>query len=100
MFLSYFHFQQVEYAHLRLSSLVEAQAVGVKCVVADHITDEVCVSDQFFKISLNEPIEKWCNLIMDETIRNTKYNDIMDFNMKNIVKNLEELYNGNSKDSY
>lgn len=81
-------------------SLVEAQAVGVKCVVADHITDEVCVSDQFFKISLNEPIEKWCNLIMDETIRNTKYNDIMDFNMKNIVKNLEELYNGNSKDSY
>ncbi|MBP3819503.1 MAG: glycosyltransferase [Butyrivibrio sp.] len=73
-------------------SLVEAQAVGLKCVVAEHITSEVFLSDKYYKVSLNESLDTWCSIIYDELPLSVNYNDINMFDMNKVVKVLEGLY--------
>ena len=43
---------------------LEAQAAGLPCVLSDVIPKEVSVTDNVFYISLNEPIDKWVDLIL------------------------------------
>lgn len=73
-------------------SLVEAQAVGLKCVVADHITSEVFLSDKYYRVSLEASLNTWCNMIYDKLPLLSEYNDITLFDMNKVVKELEGLY--------
>lgn len=45
-------------------SLVEAQAAGLPCIVSTNITREVDISHTLSFLSLKDPIEKWCELIL------------------------------------
>lgn len=73
-------------------SLVEAQAIGLKCVVADHITLEVCLSDDYHLVSLSSSVSEWCKVICDKTIKNQKHAKIEEFDMKTVIWELERLY--------
>lgn len=42
---------------------VEAQAAGLPCVFSDRVTDEVALSDQVIRLSLEEGDEKWAEAI-------------------------------------
>lgn len=76
-------------------SLIEAQAVGLKCFVSDVITDEAncggCV-----KISLDKTAKEWADIIYSEMVNNPKANIIDEkinaFNIKHTVHRIEELY--------
>lgn len=44
---------------------IEAQAAGLPTICSDAIPEEAHVTNLFYTISLDEPIEKWCDLIVD-----------------------------------
>jgi len=42
---------------------LEAQAVGMPCFLSDTITSDVKLKDNVFLLSLDHPIDEWCELI-------------------------------------
>ena len=46
------------------NAVIEAQACGLPCIVADSITKEANVSGNVGYISLTESLQKWVNKIM------------------------------------
>lgn len=75
-------------------TLIEAQASGLKCVVSDRIYEEAFVTDKVFPLNIDESPEKWCDIILDDTIKGTYSNRLNDYDMKNVIKKLEKLYLG------
>lgn len=77
------------------AALVEAQASGLKCLVSDCITDEVCITENLKRIPFN--IDIWVNHIIDlaqgydrKDMRNEMTN--AGYNIKYQIKELEKLY--------
>lgn len=61
-------------------TLVEAQAVGLPCLVSDNITKEVKLTNLVNYVSIKEPASVWCKKIisMSNTIYNrVSYTDIL-----------------------
>ncbi len=52
--------------------LIEAQANGIPCVVADHLAKEGIVADNVFSLSLNKPKEVWTECII-QALNNEKH---------------------------
>ncbi|MDR2547742.1 MAG: glycosyltransferase [Lachnospiraceae bacterium] len=78
--------------------LIEAQAVGVKCVVSDRIPKEAFVTNKIWELSLDAPLIDWCNAILDSSSANNLCldNRLEDYDIRKIVKDLEALYLENS----
>lgn len=75
-------------------AVLEAQAANIPCIVSDRVSDEVCVSEQFYKLSLEKSAAEWAKVIMYLT---PKYKvidmkDINDYSLTNVIKKLEGLY--------
>ncbi|MHA6485280.1 glycosyltransferase family 1 protein [Paenibacillus sp. strain BS8-2] len=47
--------------------LVEAQAAGLRCVVSDAITEEADITGRVSFLSLNQPIDVWCDAVLGVT---------------------------------
>lgn len=60
-------------------TLVEAQAVGIPCVVSDEITKEISIASNIVFLELNQGAEKWAK----ECLKNSK----REKNACNLVKN-------------
>lgn len=74
---------------------VEAQASGVPCVVSDGVNDEVCLSDRFIKMDYGADPEKWADVILNfPEHSNRKINDINNYDIRNVMHKLEEIYAG------
>ena len=77
-------------------TLVEAQAAKLPCVVSDMITKDVELSNALSFVSLNNDTDKWCSEIekMISLNRNEIDNStvIENFDIKNVVKKLEQIY--------
>lgn len=78
-------------------AVIEAQAVGLKCIVADTIPREAYVTDAVESIPLNRSIEKWSNQIlenMDNYIRINKQDSIINsgYDIKNAAMRLQNYY--------
>lgn len=74
---------------------VEAQASGLKCVLSDTITDEVCITDNVLMLPLDE--NKWVDVItglLKGYSRENMYNQITSagYNIKYAVKEIENGY--------
>lgn len=74
--------------------LVEAQSVGLKCVISDTINEEVYLSNLVISLSLNDPLEKWRDAILDKERRSDYPNRIDEYDMNKEIKKLERLYKG------
>lgn len=75
--------------------LVEAQASGLKCLVSDCITDEVCITENVKRIPLN--IDIWVNNIIDLAQgydRKDMSSEMTNagYNIKYQINELEKLY--------
>lgn len=75
-------------------SLVEAQAAGLRCVVSDAISEESFLLDRTVPISLNEPVERWADVVLDDTARGPFNTGLDRFDMSKEIKRLEKLYTG------
>ena len=72
--------------------LLEAQCMGLPCVVSDKVPECVRVTNQVQVISLEKPIEEWVDAIMNKSCSDRAVADMNDYNMKNCVKKLEQVY--------
>ncbi|OCA84623.1 glycosyltransferase family 1 protein [Bacillus sp. FJAT-27986] len=76
---------------------IEAQATGLKCVVADTIPQEAKVSENIHFLSLNSPIEDWTDLILsfeEGYVRKNSSQLIIDngYDIRQVVRRLESIY--------
>lgn len=46
-------------------SLLEAQAVGLPCIISDAISEEVLINDNVIRISLDESVDSWVQKILE-----------------------------------
>lgn len=72
--------------------MIEAQAAGVKCVVSDTMQPDVFITDYIHPVSLKESPDAWCDVILGQGKTRRSHHTIEDFDMKNVVHDLEKLY--------
>lgn len=74
-------------------TVVEAQAAGLRCVIADHIVDDVMLTDNIFKMSLSDGPELWAEKILgSDRNYNKRFNELTDFDFHNVITSLETYY--------
>ena len=78
-------------------ALLEAETAGLRCVVSDQVPKEAYVSDNLASLSLDAPVSDWCDAILDESIKTPPSRCIADYDMKNIISTLENLYEDKNK---
>lgn len=80
--------------------LIEAQALGLPCIVSNNISKESSVSNLVTYLSLKDPLIKW-NKAITESISGNRYKDYLKakkkveengYNIKTSVKKLESFY--------
>ena len=78
--------------------LIEAQALGVKCIVSDTVSPMAKIVDNFTYHSLNDTDEGWAKFIITETIslgHIETHNMITEagYDIRNNCEQLLEIYN-------
>lgn len=72
---------------------IESQLAGVRTIVSEEVPDQVNISDYFYKLSLNQPIEDWIKAIISTPLGPIQYNDRKQyFNLKTTIARLEKIY--------
>ena len=73
--------------------LIEAQKMNVKCVISDLVPSYVVVSNKIKQLSLNNTVKEWAECILNFEEEEISYiNNMDDWNIKNVVKKLEQIY--------
>ena len=74
-------------------SLIEAQAVGLKCVVSDRIAQDAVLTDKVFMLSLNESAETWSKAILTNGFKPVRpAHNLEDFDINRVVDKLIQIY--------
>lgn len=73
-------------------TLVEAQSMGLKCIVSDGVSNSAHLTENYIYLNLNESIDKWCDAILTDEIQTQPYGSLKDFNIKEVAKKLEWYY--------
>lgn len=71
---------------------VEAQAVGLRCVISDAIPREVYFSENAIPMSLSENPQRWADVILDSSIKGTYNNDIDRYDINAVMQELTNIY--------
>ena len=73
-------------------TVAEAQVMNIRCIISDSITSECILSENTIPLSINCSPEKWALTALDNTIKNSNYINIENYNMDNVMIKLEKLY--------
>lgn len=74
-------------------AVIEAQLAGIRCVVSTEVPKFTTVSNLVTRLSLEEPLKTWINVIENSSPLSIKYsNTLQDFNVSNTIAKLELLY--------
>ena len=74
-------------------TLIEAQKTGLKCVVSDRVNRATTISNLVITKSIDKDSPKeWASAALTLKVLNVEYNAIEDWNMKNVVRKLENMY--------
>ncbi len=73
-------------------SLVEAQIAGLRCVVSNTITESCFLFPTTIPLALEEPAEKWAEIVLDTSAKSCYQRDPGVFKMDNVIESLYNLY--------
>lgn len=73
-------------------TLIEAQVMGVRCVVSSGVPAENFITPSARKMRDNASDEEWAEAILDNNYQNDKYGDIDDYDVHHISRNLKDIY--------
>lgn len=74
--------------------LIEAQAIGLRCVVSDTISREVFLTNLVVPLSLNDSPQKWMETATNSTTKGIREDRLGEYNIEKSVKLLEHIYLG------
>lgn len=72
--------------------ITEAQLSGLRCVVSKNIPDEAYLSNLVVPIGLDEDKSIWIEALINKNMRSDYENKLKEYDMKNVIKDLEKLY--------
>lgn len=74
--------------------LIEAQKMGLKCLISEEVPDAVLVTNYIKKYSLRRSPEAWKDAILNFYNENIPFEDIelSEWDMRKVCKNLEVIY--------
>ena len=73
-------------------SLIEAQKMGLPCVVSDTIPEGAIISNLVMKVSLHEPIDFWAEKLMNHKVTEIRYHGLKEWDMAYVINKLQEIY--------
>ena len=73
-------------------TLVEAQKMGLKCIVSDTVPEYATISNLVKRMSLKESPNLWAEEALNFKVDDIEYYNLEDWDMKNVIKKLENLY--------
>lgn len=76
-------------------TMVEAQLSSLRVIMSDTITKDCVFSKDVVRLSLENTPTEWARAALDQNLKGDIENDIRPFDMKNVIKQLEQLYFGN-----
>lgn len=72
--------------------LIEAQYCNIPCIISDKVPNDAIRSGRISILNLDEMPEIWAEECLSQKRFVKEYNDINEYNMINIVKELETIY--------
>lgn len=72
--------------------LIEAQAIGVRCVISDRITKDAILTDKVSVVGLDATVEQWIEVIDDASMSSKPYGQIYDYDINVSINSLIEMY--------
>lgn len=72
--------------------LIEAQSVGLHCVISDKVPKSAIVSDNVTVVGLNESIQEWIENLKNDAPRESVVSDISRYDMANSIAKLQHIY--------
>ncbi|EXJ23345.1 Glycosyltransferase [Alkalibacterium sp. AK22] len=72
--------------------LLEAQAAGVRCVVSDKITSEVCITNLIQTCSLADSVDLWAEAVLTPQKTSNDTYRLDQFDISEIILELQKLY--------
>ena len=71
---------------------IEAQAMGLRCLISKSITRDVFFGPRAIPMDLKEPAENWAKVALDFSIQGPYAGDIEEFDINVVLKRLSALY--------
>ena len=78
--------------------LIEAQKIGLECIISHVVPDAAIVSNFVKKVQLDESAEKWAEVVLEFHVDKKEYFGIEDWDMNHVVLKLEEYYEMEGED--
>ena len=72
--------------------LIEAQKIGLECVISNVVPDAAVVTNLVKKVDLNAPLETWVETIESFHVEEVESRGIEEWDMNQVVLRLEEYY--------
>lgn len=72
--------------------LLEAQALGLRCVISDGVPDESIITDKVNKMPVNAGIEQWADALADVSYFGEKICDEKDYEVHEVSSKLKKIY--------
>lgn len=73
-------------------TLLEAQSIGLPCVISDVINEEVVLTDNIYRVGLEDGIQAWIDAIDKKKAVAQKTGNLEDYSILGSIARLEELY--------
>lgn len=72
--------------------LLEAQKIGLKCVISDRINKEVVLSDDVTMLDIDGSLDRWIEAIDDNSKKEKPIGRFEDYDIRKSINTLEDLY--------
>ena len=72
--------------------LLEAQCMGLRCIISDKVPKSVCLTDLVVVQNLTDSPKQWAETLLDESIKGKAKGTLLEHDMKNCIWKLEQLY--------
>ena len=72
--------------------LIEAQKIGLECIISHVVPKAAIVSNLVKKVQLDDSAEKWAEEILNFQVDHVEYYGIDEWDMRQVVLRLEEYY--------
>ena len=72
--------------------LIEAQKIGLECVISHVVPNAAMVSNFITKVNLKASAKEWADKVLNFHVENKEYIGIDEWDMKKVVLRLEEMY--------